>query len=148
MRNKGFALVAALVAVVLLGALIVGAFVATTEETRISGNVTMGTRAMSAAESVLENDLTGWAAGQVDSLGIAQRAVHSTAVPGFAVTTTLVRLDSSLYWVIADAADGITEPGGTNSVRRRISLLVRRTADSTGQAVLLRLEERPWSELF
>lgn len=146
--KRGFALVAALIAVVLLGALIVGAFVATTEETRISANVGTGLRALSAAESAVEADLAGWAAGEVDSLAIAQRASHSTVVDGLEVTTTLIRLDSSIYWIVGEANNALAAEGPTRSVRRRIGLLVRRVPDSTGNAALLRLEERPWSELF
>lgn len=145
---KGFALIGALIAVVLIGALIVGAFLATTEEVRISRNVGMGARALTAAESAAEADLAGWAAADIDSLAITHRVAHSMSIDGLAVTTTLIRLDSSVYWIVADAADGGMAPGAAPSVRRRIGLLLRRVSDSAGKAALLRLEERPWSELF
>lgn len=148
MRERGFALVGALLAVVLLGALIVGAFVATTEEVRISGNVGAGALALTAAESVVERDLSAWAAAQVDSLPPAGRVSHSTGWGVFSVTTTLVRLDSTVYWLVADAIDGLAAPGASPAVRRRIGVLLRRVCDSTGKATLFRLEERPWSELF
>jgi hypothetical protein len=142
--RKGFALVGALIAVILIGALIVGAFVATTEEARISGNVRTGAQVLAAAEAAAEGDIAGWAASEADSLAIAQRAVHSTAIGGLAVTTTLVRFDSTLYWIVGEASN----PGSGVSVRRRIGLLLRRQRDSTGKTTLLPLEERPWSELF
>jgi hypothetical protein len=145
---KGFALVGALIGVVLIGALIVGAFAATMEETRISGNVRMGVRALSAAESAAEADLAGWAAGELDSLAVTQRAAHSTFVDGLPVTTTLIRLDSSIYWIVVEANDSALVPAATYGVRRRIGLLLRRVSDSTGKAALLRLEDRAWSELF
>lgn len=145
---KGFALIGALLAVVLIGALIAGAFVATTEEVRISGNVRMGARAMDAAESAIEADLAGWGPGMADSLGVTRRVAHSSVIDGLAVTTTLIRFDSSVYWIVADAGGGDIEPGGTPSVRRRIGVLLRRVSDSTGKGWLSRFEERPWSELF
>jgi hypothetical protein len=145
--RKGFALVAALIAVILIGALIVGAFVATSEETRISGNVKGTARALVAAETVLEGNLTGWAALEIDSLAIAQQAARSDTLDGETVRTTLVRLDSSVYWLVAEAADATASASG-GAPRRRIALLARRVSDSTGKVSLLRLEDRAWSELF
>ncbi len=64
------------------------------------------------------------------------------------VATTLIRLDSAVYWVIADATQGGQMPNQAPVVRRRVGLLVRRVSDSAGKVSLLRLVERSWSELF
>lgn len=145
----GFALVAALISVVLLGALIVGVFVATSEETRIANGIQLAARGLIVAESAAEGDVAEWALVHCDSLIPGARAAHSTLVEGFQITTTLVRLNPSLFWLIADAksSDGSGHSSPSSS-HRRIGLLLRRVADSTGHDSLLRLEERAWSELF
>lgn len=146
--RRGFALVAALISLVLLGALIVGAFFAATEETRVSAAVRAGARALREAESGAESAIGGWAAVQSDSLNVGQRASRSFAANGVWVTTTLIRLDSTLFWVVGEAEAGEGTPPAGSATRRRIGVLTRRASDSSGRRCLLRLEERSWSELF
>jgi type II secretory pathway pseudopilin PulG len=143
-KRSGFALVASLIAVVLLGALIAGVFVATTEEIRIAGGIKSSARGLAAAESAVEGDAVGWVNSQADSLQIGSRLERTSTIDGFQVTTTLVRLNASIFWLIGDAADG----AGAAASHRRVGLLLRRVADSTGRGSLLRLEERAWAELF
>ncbi len=64
------------------------------------------------------------------------------------VATTLIRLDSALYWLIAEASQGGQMPNQAQLVHRRVGLLVRRVSDSAGKVSLLRVGERSWSELF
>jgi type II secretory pathway pseudopilin PulG len=144
-RNRpAFALVASLVGVVLLGALIVGTFVASTEEMRTAVAIKSSARALAVAESSAEGGAAGWVTAQADSIPPGGRAVRTTAVDGFLVTTTLIRLNFTLFWLIADAEQEPVSAG----TRRRIGVLFRRVADSTGRGSLFRLEERPWAELF
>ena len=70
-------LIVALVAVILLGALIAGAFVATAEESRVSLNAVLAERSLNAAESAAEEDVAGWASQQTDSLIVGQRKARS-----------------------------------------------------------------------
>jgi len=143
-NRSGVALVASLIAVVLLGALIVGTFVASTEEMRVTSGMRSSARALAVAESAAEGDAVGWAVARTDSLLAGGRAARTTTVDGFQVTTTLIRLNLTVFWLIADVDDGPVPAGN----HRRIGLLLRRVIDSTGHATLLRLEERPWAELF
>ncbi len=147
-RRRGFALVAAIIIVVLLAALIVGAFIATTEETRISGGVALGERGIEAAETAVERDIAGWGSSQCDSVAIGGRLSRMTSVDGIPVTTTLIRLDSTRYWLIGDAGAGGDLAGRGPLVHRRIGVWVRRVADSAGRGFLFRFEQRAWSELF
>lgn len=146
--RAAFALLAALISVVLLGALIVGAVIATTEETRTSASSALGARALAAAESAVERAIVGWVQAQAESLAIGQRASQEAPVGDVPVTMTLIRLDSSVFWVVGEALAG-GEPGEPGpSVRRRIGILVRRATDSAGRVTIFRFEERPWVELF
>jgi hypothetical protein len=139
-KREGFALVASLILVVLLAALITGAFVATTEETRVSANASLGERGLDAAESAVEGGIGGWVPSQSDSLAIGGRTARTSTDGKISVTTTLIRLDPTLYWLVAEAK--------TPTIRRRIGVILRRVSDSAGQTTILRLEERRWSELF
>jgi hypothetical protein len=134
--------------VVLLGALIVGAFVATTEETRVSSASSLGERSLYVAESALEEALSGWVTVQSDSLTAGQRVARSSTDGKVTATTTLIRLNGSLYWLISEARAGDASEEGAPSIRRRIGVLLRRVSDSAGQTSILRFEERRWSELF
>jgi hypothetical protein len=147
-RRGGFALVAALILVVLLGALIAGAFVATTEETRVSASSSLGERGLHAAESAVEGGIGGWVPSQSDSLAIGGRAARTSTDGKISVTTTLIRLDPTLYWLVAEARVGDESGGAAPTIRRRIGVILRRVSDSAGQTAILRLEERRWSELF
>jgi Tfp pilus assembly protein PilX len=147
-RRSGFALVAALVAVVLVGALIAGAFVATTEESRVSLNAGLAERSLNAAESAAEGDVADWASQQADSLIAGQRKARSWTSDGMQLTTTLIRLNGTLFVLTGEATGVDHSASGVPSIRRRIGILLRRVADSTGRGSLLRLEERAWSELF
>jgi type II secretory pathway pseudopilin PulG len=147
-QRDGFALVAALVAVILLGALIAGAFVASTEESRVSLNAELTERSLNAAESAAEGDAAGWAAQQSDSLLVGQRKSRSWTADGMQLTTTLIRLNGTLFLLSGEATGIDHSASGVPMIRRRIGILLRRLADSTGHGSLLRLEERAWSELF
>lgn len=147
-RRAGFALAAALVAVILFGALIAGAFVATTEESRVSLNAELAERSLNAAESAAEGDVAGWASQQADSLIAGQRKSRSWTSNGVPLTTTLIRLNGVLFLLAGEATGIDHSAAGVPSIRRRIGILLRRVADSTGRGSLLRLEERAWSELF
>lgn len=146
--RDGFALVAALVAVILLGALIAGVFVATTEESRVSLNAELAERSLNSAESAAEGDGSGWATQQADSLVVGQRKARTWAADGMQLTTTLIRLNGGLYLLAGEATGMDNSATGVPSIRRRIGILLRRVTDSTGHGSLLRLEERAWSELF
>jgi type II secretory pathway pseudopilin PulG len=146
--RRGFALIAALISVVLLGGLIVGAFVAVSEQTRTAAGSQSGLRALIAAESAAEGDVSGWAGPRCDSVAPGLRVEHISLVDGFQVTTTLVRLNTEMFWLIADAKGLSGAAPSSAAGHRRIGLLLRRVADSAGRGSLLRLEERAWSELF
>ena len=146
--RRGFALIASLVTVVLLGALIVGTFLATIEETRVTSGVRAGEGLLDAAESTVETSIGGWVSAQADSVLVGRRTARTSVVGEISVVTTLVRLDSTVYWLVGEAT-GPSESGTAAApIRRRVGILLRRVADSTGRRLVLRFEERAWSELF
>ena len=144
MDRAGFALMAALLALLLIAALIATAFNATTEETRIGAASADRQHALLSAESAIEIVLEAQTASNADSMAIAgtiSRHVDGLEVP---VVVYVTRLDSSLYWLVADAGSASVSAG----VARRIGVLARVRNDSAGSITIDRIQERGWSELF
>ena len=141
---SGFALPAALLAVLLIAALIAGAFGAVTEETRMGVAAADRQHALLSAESALEIVIAAQSASPRDSIGVGEtrsRQVDGLEVP---VVVYVTRLDSSLYWLVADAGDTSSRSG----IARRIGIVARATSGPAGSMTIDRIAERGWSELF
>ena len=141
---SGFALPAALLAVLLIAALIAGAFGAVTEETRMGAAAADRQRALMSAESALQIVIATQSASPRDSIGVGEtrsRQVEGLDVP---VVVYVTRLDSSLYWLVADAGDTSSRSG----IARRIGTVVRAKTGPAGSMIIDRIAERGWSELF
>ena len=146
--RPGVALAAALICVVLMSALIAGAFIATTEEIRMSGNSVSSTQALDAAESATDYQITGWNASVADSIPIgAIRAVASRSGPP-QTTTWVIRLDSALFWVVAEARGADQKSGQAITSRQRLGVLVRTVRDSAGTTSVFPLDQRSWALLY
>jgi Tfp pilus assembly protein PilX len=144
LNANGFALPAALLAVLLIAALIAGAFGAVTEETRMAAAAADRQHALLSAESALETIIATQSASPLGSIGVGEtrsRHVDGLEVP---VTVYVTRLDSSLYWLVADAGDTSSRSG----IARRIGIVARATSGPAGSMVIDRIPERGWSELF
>jgi type IV pilus assembly PilX-like protein len=143
-RRDGFALAAALLALLLISALVTAVFFAATEETKIGAASARRQLALSAAESAVEMTIAGW---NIDSAApIGMSGTRATAIEGFEVPVAVrvTRLDSTLYWIVADAADSLSGFG----VSRRIGVVVRVLIATDRSITIDRISERPWSELF
>jgi Tfp pilus assembly protein PilX len=141
----GIALPAALLTILLIAALVAGVFSAITEETRIGVAASERQLALLAAESAVEitiSSLSELAAG--DSVGIGE--TRSRPVEGLAAPTMVyvTRLDSSRYWVVADAGGASPNSG----IARRVGVVVRAARPADGSMTIDRISERAWSELF
>jgi type II secretory pathway pseudopilin PulG len=142
--SKGFALAAALLAVMLIAALMASVFLAVNEETRISAVAGAKQLALSAAESAIERTILDWPATSVDPLVVG--GVRTTTIDGFGVPVAIsvTRLDSTLYSIVADAgrvSSGI-------SATRRIGVIARARTSPDGSTAVDRIAGRWWSELF
>ena len=141
---NGFALPAALLAVLLIAALIAGAFNVVTEETRIGAAAADRQHALVSAETALEVVVSEQAALPLDSTPPGEtrsRLIEGLEVP---VVVYVTRLDSSLYWLVADAGATSSHAG----IARRIGMIVRAINGPSGSMTIDRIPERGWSELF
>ena len=142
--RDGLALPAALLMVLLIAALVAGAFSAITEETRIGAATIDRHLAMVGAESAVELSIAALPSSLDGSIGVGEtisRPVDGLEVP---VAVHVTRLDSSLYWLVADA--GITS--ANSGIARRIGVVVRATNRPDRSMTIDRIPERAWSELF
>ncbi|MFL5594793.1 MAG: hypothetical protein ACJ785_09300 [Gemmatimonadaceae bacterium] len=146
MSNRGgYVLVAALLAMVLIGALAVAAVFATTEDTKVGTAGMARDRALNAAESAISIVMSQRPAVLPASIGVA--GTTSNSVGGLDVPTIvyITRLDSSVYWIVAEAALAPSQSGA----RRRIGVLVKAVWVSNDSSIVIDpILQRPWSELF
>jgi Tfp pilus assembly protein PilX len=138
------ALAAALLAIMIIGALLASLFFATTEETRASAASRRADRALAAAESAIEIGLDRLETEAPDHSSIGTARSQPVEVEGFPAMVHTTRLDSSLFWVLAVVGDR-RDPA---AVTRRIGLLVAASRDSSGSIRIVRIPQRAWSELF
>jgi type II secretory pathway pseudopilin PulG len=143
-RRDGFALAASLLALLLISALVTAVFFAAAEETRIGTALTRRQLAMSAAESAIEMTIAGWNEDRATPIGVS--GTRASAIGGFDVPVVVhvTRFDSTLYWIVADAADS----SSGSRVSRRIGVAVRVRTAPDHSITIDRISERWWSELF
>lgn len=144
--RKGFALLAALFALILLGALGTAMVFAAGEETRASAGKLGATRAIAAVEDVLANTVANadWVTAMQLRPGQHTES-HVTAPEKVAVT--IVRLDTTCFFVQAVTPDPSAGPVNGRIVRR-VGLTIEVGADSAGIFRPLRVPNRGWVELF
>lgn len=142
--RKGFALAASLLVLLLVSALVTGAFVAATEETRVGSAGVERHLAFIAAESAIETTIATFRADTTVAIGLAGTKSIPIGDLEAPVIVYVTRLDSALYWIVADA--GASPAKATAS--RRIGVTVRAVAAPDHSIIIDRISERWWSELF
>jgi type II secretory pathway pseudopilin PulG len=142
--REGFALAAALLCVMLIAALMASVFFAAMEETRIAAVSSARQVSLSAAETAIEQAIRDWPATPADPIGVDGTRSYAIDASGTAVSVTVTRLDSTIYWIVADAG---RVPSGLIATRR-IGVVVRARIGPDGSIAVDRMPERWWSELF
>jgi hypothetical protein len=142
--RKGFALVAAMLAVVLIAALVAGVLFATTEETRAS--TVSGDRevALDACDAAIAMVITEPGLLLPDSIGVGGMIASQAGGPGPEVIVYITRLDSALYSILAES---VREPGSVGSAHR-VGVVVRSSIAADHSIVIYPISERPWFEVF
>jgi len=124
-RREGFALAVAMIAIVVIGALIAGAFFTSTQEYRAGRNSLVDQRAYTAAEAGVTQPIQGW----LKSLNLAMTN-GATNDPdtlringgGYAVRR-VTRLDDYTFWVMSDGYAGGTT--GSLASHHRVNAVYR-----------------------
>jgi hypothetical protein len=142
--RNGFALAASLLALLLIAALVAGVFFAVTEETHVGAASAERQLTLSAAESAIELTIAGWSGEPIGPIGIGGTRTVDVEEFGAPVAVRITRLDSTLFWIVADA----TAPSNGSRFGRRIGVVVRVSARADHSIIIDRISERSWSELF
>jgi Tfp pilus assembly protein PilX len=142
-ERKGFVLAAALLAVLLIAALVAGVFFASTEATRMGVATSDRQLALSAAESSIERRIAAWSA-VAEGASVGETRSASDGAGGMPAAVYVTRLDSSVYWIVADAGP----PRAASSIGSRIGVLVRVSTSPDGSSSVHRIPGRWWSEIF
>lgn len=134
--RSGFALVLAVLAVVVVGALIVATHVAVSFEHRMATAAMARQRALAAAEHALWGSVAEWDESHA-ALAPGAAVVRVVHAAEDSATITTVRLNEQMYWLVAEAAVG--------DARRRTGVTVLALTDSSGPNV--RPVIRSWVDL-
>lgn len=124
-RREGFALAVAMVAIVVIGALIAGAFFTSTQEYRIGRNSLMDQRAFAAAETGVTQPIEGWLRQLNLSMANGETLKPDTlTIPGgsYAVRR-ITRLDNYTFWITSDGYAGGTN--GSLASHHRVNAVYR-----------------------
>ena len=142
-RRKGFVLAAALLALLMIAALVAGVVFAANEGTRMAvasadRQLTLAAAESSIEEAMLADDASEWT-------GAIGGSIASTrAASPMPVTVYRTRLDTTLFWIVADAGPARDGSG----VMARVGVLMRVDLAAGSVGSVDRISERWWSELF
>ena len=147
MRQRlGFALAAALMALVLVAVMITGALFASSQETHASEAEVLETRAEAYAEQAALRKIDSWDPVLCDALALGAVIIaNPPADPPLESTVYITRLDSAVFLVVGE---GRIASGGQSRVRRRIAIAAKIVRDAQGAERALRLSEQAWTALY
>ena len=141
--RKGFALAAALLAVVLIGALVGGVLFATAEETRVGAVGADREVALNACEAAIALTITDPDLRLPDSIGVEGTISRHVGGPGPEIIVYITRLDSALYSILAESVPELGSAGGAH----RIGVVVR-SSIADDHMTIVPISERPWFGVF
>jgi hypothetical protein len=146
MPKRGFILVAALVALVIIALIVTGAFFASGQELIVARNELRDQQAFSYAEYAVAKAVESWSVAAADSLTVGQTKRVATLSRGLLDSDVFVtKLDTALYLVSADARLRSADASG---LRRRVAILVRTIQGGAPINPPVRVSGEAWSELY
>jgi hypothetical protein len=137
-------LVGVLLAIVLIGALVAAALFVVTEDTRAGATGVARDVSLIAAESAIGITIRDRPADLPSVIGTAGTTAARVDESGMPVIIYITRLDSALYWIVADV---VADPDRSGA-RRRIGIVVTSVQAPDGSIVIDPISERWWAELF
>ena len=145
-HRRGFVLVAAIVALVIIALIITGAFFASGQELVVARNELRDQQAFSYAEYAAAKALESWNPSALDSMSAGETHRLATLTRGLLESEVLVtKLDTALYLV---TADGRLRSADAAALRRRVGLLVRTVRNGAPVNPPFRVSGQAWSELY
>ena len=144
--RRGFVLVAAIVALVLIALLITAAFFASSQDLAVTRAELRDQQAFAYAEFALASSLQSWDATTAQTMSVGQTAtIQSTTDPPLESSVFVTKLDSALYNVLAE---GRLQAADAYALRRRVGLTVRTVVNGAPVSTPERVSGQAWSELY
>jgi Tfp pilus assembly protein PilX len=143
---RGFVLVAALVALVIIALLITGAFFAGGQDLAVSRAELRDRRTLGYAEYAQAHAIEAWNAADRERMAIGETAsFENTADTPLESTVFITRLDSALYSIVAEAR--LVSPEGYG-LKRRVGIVVKTVLRGARLNPPARIAEQSWTELY
>jgi Tfp pilus assembly protein PilX len=144
--RRGFVLVAALVALVLIALLITGAFFASGQQFAVAGNELRDQQAFAYAEYAIAHSVGSWNGVETEAMTVGQTISYTTVSDAPLESTVFItKLDTALYAIVAE---GRVQSADTPGWRRRLGIIVRTVRDGATVNPPVRVTEQAWSELY
>ena len=145
-RPPGFALPAAIAAIVLIAALATAALFASNQESLATQWDILDQQAAAYAERSAQRAIGGWSCGGCDDLppGGVISEIPAPDAP-LESTVFITKLDSALYLVVAE---GRVSVAGAARIRRRVAITARTARDSLGVTRAFPLHPHSWSAVY
>jgi hypothetical protein len=121
-ERRGFALAAAVGTIALVGALVAGAFVASTTEFRTGRDAIQQTRAFAAAEYGNSAMRSNWNNAWNNSMNRGDTLIRTYDAGGAAAIVRVVRLSDGVFLITSEASSGTGLASGS---RRRVASLLK-----------------------
>jgi hypothetical protein len=146
MRSRpGFAIAAAIAALVLIGFLVIAALFATAQESRATSAEMIDAKAFAYAEQVALSAAADWTCNTCDLLPVGSVIIRNTAaLPPLESTVYITRLDSALFLVTGEAR---SESAGL-PMSRRVSIVLSTSTDSLGVVHAFPLAREFWTPVY
>ncbi len=145
-RRRGFVLVAAIVALVLIALLITGAFFASAQDLAVTRAELRDQQAFAYAEFSLANSLQSWDATARENMSVGETVtLQPAADPPLESSVFITKLDTALYMVVAE---GRMQTADAYELRRRVGIMARTVLNGARVSPPERVAEQAWSELY
>lgn len=145
-QRAGFALVAAIAAIVMIAALVTAILFAAGQETRTSRYAILDNQVLAYAERAASRAIASFDAGMVSDRTTGSVAVYTLPRDDRVESRVFVtRLDSALFLVVSEASVVASD---TPALRRRVGIVVQSTRDSLGVDRVSRVSGYAWSALY
>lgn len=145
-HRRGFVLVAAIVALVLIALLITGAFFASAQDLAVTRAELRDQQAFAYAEFALASSLQSWDPTAREAMSVGETAtLQHNADPPLESSVFITRLDSALYSVVAE---GRMTTADAYALRRRVGVMVCTVLNGARVSPPERVAEQAWSELY
>lgn len=144
--RRGFAMAAALGAIVIIAVIVTGALFASGQESRATRLEILDQQTVQYAERAALLRIAGSSCPECDSMRVGGVITMSSAAdPPLESTVYITRLDSALFLVVGEGRSVLS---GAIRLSRRISIVVGTSRDSTGVVRASRLRGHAWAAAY